>query len=211
MSTKPFADYQPDPPERRVKVIHGANDGIFDGIVGASIASVRDSLFDVFNLPTDAVAFVNGKVVGKRRRLKANDTLEFVARRGHKSALEPDELALLRRMADDIDRIKSVVDRHTEQAPPQSVDHHQLQIDRHNGHAILDGVRYALDPAYLAILDDLLRANGNWRSRADMQRAEPLLRHEERLDRLIKRLKRTHPTLGGLIDSGHRGFRLTSP
>ena len=66
-----------------VKIIHGANDGIFN-IVGASVASVRASLVDAFNIPDDAVAFVNGELILADHRLEANDTLEFVKQRGCK-------------------------------------------------------------------------------------------------------------------------------
>ena len=66
-----------------VKIIHGANDGIFN-VVGASVASVRASLVDAFNLPDDAIAFANGEQAKSDFRLRCNDTLEFMKRRGRK-------------------------------------------------------------------------------------------------------------------------------
>ena len=118
---------------------------------------------------------------------------------------------MLERMAKQIDRITSALDRQSGQAPPRSVEQPRLQIDRQHGHAILDGVRHDLDPVFLAILDSLVHANGNWCSQSDMQQADPLLRDDKRLDRLIKRLKRKHPMLGGLIESSSRGYHLSMP
>jgi excisionase family DNA binding protein len=66
-----------------IKIIHGANDGIFN-VVGASVASVQASLVDAFNIPAEAVAFVNGELVGDDLRLQANFTLEFVKQAGRK-------------------------------------------------------------------------------------------------------------------------------
>ncbi len=70
-----------------VKIIHGSNDGIFD-VVGASVASVRASLIDAFNLPAHAIAFANVERVGDDFRLQANSTLQFVIRAGRKSVGE---------------------------------------------------------------------------------------------------------------------------
>lgn len=72
--------------ERRldvVKVIHGANDGLFP-LAGAMICTVRSSLVDAFNLTDDAVAFVNGELIGLNYRLREWDTLEFFVRWGRK-------------------------------------------------------------------------------------------------------------------------------
>jgi hypothetical protein len=66
-----------------VKIIHGANDGIFN-VGGASVASVRASLVDAFNIPGEALAFVNGEVVRHDFRVRGNDTLEFVKQWGVK-------------------------------------------------------------------------------------------------------------------------------
>ena len=59
-----------------VKVIHGANDGVFD-LAGSKVATVRASLVDAFNIPGDALAFVNGEQVDANYNLSENDTLEF--------------------------------------------------------------------------------------------------------------------------------------
>jgi len=66
-----------------VKVIHGANDGVFD-VAGCPVFSVRLSLVDAFNIPPDALSFVNGEQVGSEYLLVPGDTLEFVRQSGEK-------------------------------------------------------------------------------------------------------------------------------
>lgn len=66
-----------------VKVIHGANDGVFD-LAGCPVSGVRASLVDAFNIPEDAEEFVNGELVGSNYTLKQGDTLEFILRWGQK-------------------------------------------------------------------------------------------------------------------------------
>ncbi len=70
-----------------VKIIHGANDGIFS-VVGASVASVRASLVDAFNIPTNAIPFVNGEQARGDFRHQANSTVEFVKQWGRKGATD---------------------------------------------------------------------------------------------------------------------------
>ena len=66
-----------------VKVVHGANDGSFN-LVGATVASVRASLVDAFNIPGDAQSFVDGEIVDANHILQANSTLEFIKAAGVK-------------------------------------------------------------------------------------------------------------------------------
>lgn len=66
-----------------VKVIHGANDGQFP-VVGSKVQKVRASLVDAFNIPGDALAFVNGEQVDANYVLQANDSLEFIKAAGVK-------------------------------------------------------------------------------------------------------------------------------
>lgn len=80
-----------------VKVIHGANDGLFN-IAGITVSNLMTSLTDVFNIPADALAFVNGEQVDPSYRLLASDTVEFVKQYGEKSILDPEEKAQLDRM-----------------------------------------------------------------------------------------------------------------
>jgi len=66
-----------------VKVICGANDDTL-ALVGCQVGTVRNSLVDAFNVPPQAIAFVNGKVVDPFYRLQADDTLEFCKKHGNK-------------------------------------------------------------------------------------------------------------------------------
>lgn len=72
----------------KVKVIHGANDDEFE-IVGATVAQVRANLVDAFNIPGDALAFVDGEQVDANYVLKTNSTLEFVKQAGVKGKNRP--------------------------------------------------------------------------------------------------------------------------
>lgn len=68
-----------------VKVVHGANDGIFP-VVGSAVGMMRRLLCDPFNIRDDALAFVNGEPVFDQCRLLDGDTLEFVFPFGEKSS-----------------------------------------------------------------------------------------------------------------------------
>lgn len=59
-----------------VKVIHGTNDGIFN-VAGATVATVQEILADAFNIPIEAFAHINGKIVGEEYRLRQQDIVEF--------------------------------------------------------------------------------------------------------------------------------------
>ncbi len=68
--------------ENQVKVAHGANEDTFDGLVGKSVSEVRDALREAFNIPSDAIALVNGQPVTGDYRLQKNDALEFLRTSG---------------------------------------------------------------------------------------------------------------------------------
>ena|ERR1700722_19768102 len=70
-----------------VKIIHGANGDIFN-VAGAFVARVRESLVHAFNIPDDAIAFINGEMILADYRLQVDDTLEFVKQWGCKGADE---------------------------------------------------------------------------------------------------------------------------
>ncbi len=69
-----------------VKVIHGANGGVFD-VAGAPVGSIQASLVDAFNIKEDAISFVNGEQVSPSYILQPNDTLEFCKRSSSKGIL----------------------------------------------------------------------------------------------------------------------------
>src|SRR5260221_3148905 len=66
-----------------VRVTHGANDGEFQ-VAGKSVSSVRRSLKTAYNIPDDAQALVNGKVVDETHKLTQSSQLEFVKQSGTK-------------------------------------------------------------------------------------------------------------------------------
>lgn len=66
-----------------VKVIHGAMDESFQ-VSGQKISAVRASLVEAFNIPADAIAFVDGEQVDENHILLENSTLEFVKQAGVK-------------------------------------------------------------------------------------------------------------------------------
>lgn len=68
----------------KVRVSHGANEQYFDGISGKSVEQVRKSLREVFNIPQDAEAVVDGKVVANDFVLEAGQYLEFYKPAGTK-------------------------------------------------------------------------------------------------------------------------------
>lgn len=67
----------------KVTVMHGAQDAQFP-VVGETVKSVRAAVLDAFNVPADAMTFVNGEAVDESYVLKENDTLEFVKQAGVK-------------------------------------------------------------------------------------------------------------------------------
>lgn len=95
----------PTPGSGRVRVIHGCNDDRFDGVAGATVGAVRESLADAFNLTPGVLAWVNGRPAPPGHRLRAGDTLEFVHPGRTKGALEPDELAMVKRIEEKLDRL----------------------------------------------------------------------------------------------------------
>lgn len=88
-----------------VKIIHGANDDIFNLPDDTTVANVRRSLVDAFNIPRAALEFVNGKRVNPTYRLMTNDTVEFITRFGVKSILDPQEQAQLDRIEEKLNRL----------------------------------------------------------------------------------------------------------
>ena len=68
----------------KVRVIHGSNEQYFDNLLGKTVGSVRKSLREVFNIPGDAHATVDGKQVNDDFVLAAGQNLEFSKELGDK-------------------------------------------------------------------------------------------------------------------------------
>lgn len=67
-----------------VRVVSGSHDQMVNGVVGKSVAQVRASMEQVFNIAHDARALVNGHEVAGAYQLGINDVLEFVKPAGTK-------------------------------------------------------------------------------------------------------------------------------
>ncbi len=77
-----------------VRVIHGANEGFFD-LQNQTVRTVRKALTEVFNIPKNAVALIDGEPVVDESGIGDGDVLEFVRELGMKglgSLMTPDEL-----------------------------------------------------------------------------------------------------------------------
>ncbi len=61
----------------RIQVIHGSCDGQFD-LAGRKVGELRQALAVAFNIPSNAVAFVNGEKATASYILKPGDRVEFV-------------------------------------------------------------------------------------------------------------------------------------
>lgn len=94
-------------------------------------------------------------------------------------------------------------------APDEVPEAPRVWVNAADGQLVVDGVRHALDPVHLAIFDCLLRAGGACLSRKDMRGMNPKLNDEDRLDRVIDKLRRDNKALGRLIKSvGGKGYRI---
>lgn len=60
----------------KVRVVHGSNEQYFE-LSGKQVGSVRKSLREVFNIPNDALAYVNGEEVKDDFVLESGSSLEF--------------------------------------------------------------------------------------------------------------------------------------
>ena len=67
-----------------VRVVHGVNEQSFPNLEGRTVGFVKKNLRDVFNIPSDAEALVNGQQVGDDFVLEGGNSLEFVKEAGVK-------------------------------------------------------------------------------------------------------------------------------
>lgn len=71
---------------QKVRVVHGANEGYYE-LEGKTVGSVKKSLREVFNIPGDASALIEGKEVGDDFILEGGMNLEFSKEAGVKGTL----------------------------------------------------------------------------------------------------------------------------
>jgi|GEM_PF-2351951 len=70
-----------------VRVVHGANEGYFS-VEGMTVSQVDHKLRDVFNIPSNATALINGKDVDRRHVVANDDVVEFVRSDGRKGGVQ---------------------------------------------------------------------------------------------------------------------------
>lgn len=70
-----------------VRVVHGANEGYFP-VDEMTVSQMARQLRDVFNIPPDSGAFVNGIEVDGNSIVGDGDTVEFINSDGHKGGIQ---------------------------------------------------------------------------------------------------------------------------
>lgn len=86
-SNPPVESKIPQKPSGKIRVSHGANEQYFDGLTGKTVGKIRKSLKEVFNIPSDAAALVDGKEVDAEFILQPNQHLEFYKESGTKGRI----------------------------------------------------------------------------------------------------------------------------
>lgn len=88
----------------------------------------------------------------------------------------------------------------------------KIMVNEGEGIVVVNGVRYHVEPVGMAILDCLAKAGGGWVSCAEMQAKKPILRDENRIDRVIGKFKKVYWRLRTIIESTPgRGHRIRTP
>lgn len=211
-----------------VRIVHGANEGQFN-FVGKSIDYVAKQLQQVFNIPHDAVALVDGEKVTFDYILSNGESVEFVQENGRKGGLHDywseDELSELfgekefQQMKDtgmeltmkpvlSVDEVLSwnkwLRDR---QHDPLYMPHVRVDIKKET--ITVQGKVFDIDQQMAAVVQCLLDAKGERRSQQDMKTAFPEYLLDDRLDTTIRRKLLNHKSgIGQFIKSDTRGYRI---
>ncbi len=211
-----------------VRIVHGANEGRFS-LEGQTVEQVARYLREVFNIPADASALVNGKEVPRNHVLADGDILEFVRIWGQKGGLKDywseDELREffgekeVQQMKDagmkatmkpalSADEVLSwgkwLRDR---QHDPLHMPHVRVDIKKET--ITVQGMVFDIDQQMAAVVKCLLDAKGERRSQHDMKAAYPEYLFDDRLDTTIRRKLLNHKSgIGLLIKSDTRGYRI---
>lgn len=77
----------------------------------------------------------------------------------------------------------------------------RLVVDFDKRMVTLDGLTYQPDDQFVALLDSLAKANSVPMTRRLLRDSHSLLCEEERIDRLVKKLKKEFPALGEIVKS----------
>ena len=212
----------------KVRVVHGSNAKKYD-VAGKTVGYVRKCLRDIFNIGTDAVAWVNGLEVSGNHVLEANDNLEFGRYTGQKGGV-PDfvsENEVRQMYGDDgFERLKNAGLKSSMQPVfnglevtgfGSSLNNNAvplkplpISVDVEAETVTFNDTTCECDRSITLVLKCLMDARGEIRSTGDIKRAFPDEPWEERLDLTIKRKLMYHKSgVGSLVESvNKRGYRL---
>ena len=212
-----------------IRVVHGINEGRFPA-EGHTVEQYARSLREVFNIPAEAEALVNGKRVTKDHVLVDGSNLEFVKIHGRKGGgkdfWSEDELKEFF-SAEEMQQMMEAGMKLTSQPvllgdevvswrkwlrdrnhDPTNTVH--VHVDIKNGSITIHGKTYEIDQQMAAVVKCLLDAGGELRSTKDMKKECPQYILDERLDTTIRRKLINHKSgIGKFIITGDtRGYRL---
>jgi hypothetical protein len=214
-----------------IQVIHGPNQGEYS-VAGHSVLEVTKALRDVFNIPDNASAIVNGKVVSKSFILSDGDNLVFHREKGRKGGIQDfwserelvhffgaDEFQSMKEAGMELASApvlssKDVVEwnkwlQDQEHDPSQALN---VQVDIKSGSITVDGTVFEIDQQLAAVVQCLLDAKGERRSQRDMREECPQYILDKRLDNTICRKLLKHKSgIGQYVKSNTRGYWFEAP
>jgi|GEM_PF-2788170 len=211
-----------------VRVVHGVNDDTLP-LAGRTVAFAAENLRDVFNIPAEADALVDGATRPFDHVLHDGDCLEFVSRNGRKGMQEFwSEDELIQHLGDaEFERMKEAGLELTprpvltscelakwekwlrdENVHPRDMIHVAVSIEKE--WISVEGKQFPMKQNECAIVNCLLEAKGEPRSQNDIRARYSNYSFEERIDNTIRRSLKGHASgIGKFIYSDSKGFRLT--
>ena len=98
--------------------------------------------------------------------------------------------------------------RKVEQPAADIVAYGPIHLSKANKEVTIYNKTYPLDAVFSEVLACLIASKGGWVARSDMQAFSETLQFENRLDRIIERLRKTISVLNKFIESSPRGYRI---
>jgi DNA-binding response OmpR family regulator len=98
--------------------------------------------------------------------------------------------------------------REVDQAVVDELIYGPILVSKSRREATINGKTYTLDAIQLDVLACLVASKGAWVTRSDMQAYSQVLGQEGRLDRSVKKLKKSITVLNDFIKSSSRGYQL---
>lgn len=216
----------------RIRLIYGAHDLQVD-VMGLTVAELHSAYQDVLSLCHSSEAYLDGKLVEDWNAIpESGGRLEFMKLRGTKGSavvcelvefvalfdVNDEELSQLvqtgialvsignfRVLA--IKEARLALERIRRHSAPAT---RTVHVDLERGRVAYNGELYPMDEPYLSIVKALDDANGEVRSSSAIRASSPILATESRIDRLITKLRKQHPTIGKLIKPVQsKGYRLS--